>query len=379
MSESTTTDHNEDKRPARFDLSDGLSSEDFIALGNGLLSAIVFVLKIIFFPIVWVKRMLVRLQKFLFNPHAERLLTDDEKLLVSSVPIFLGFLGLTLGAVFALIAYVNNRSKFLAKFSNVTDFFKQIGAWIKGTFDFIGTVWGYIYQNILINSKNAIIDNVFGKNVDKVIPFLALSLIGFIGAIVILVILELQFVRSILSKISRAINYIVYLPVNFYNWLQDAWNNVLEVLGKPVMGGDMLDKYTNKFYQKALRLILLFALIFLFLAFYIFIRNKDLSQFKDTNSYLFLISVMLLAGLFAGYPVAYLFVKLLKSLSKDKYEARSVIPTAVAQTPVATTKSTSSSPASTPSAIPVAKLKGKTAKERAEERRRLHELEKKNK
>ena len=122
MSETTTSNEKEVHKPAKFDLSDGLSSEDFIALGSALLSIIVFILKIIFFPLIWVKRILVKLQQFLFSPHAERLLTDDEKLLVSSVPVFLGFLGLTLGAVFALFAYFNNRASFLSKLQNVSDF-----------------------------------------------------------------------------------------------------------------------------------------------------------------------------------------------------------------------------------------------------------------
>ena len=365
------------KKPAKFDLSDGISSEDFIALGHGLVNAFVFVLKIIFFPIIWVKRMLVKLQKFLFDPHAERLLTEDEKLLVSSVPIFLGFLGLTLGAIFAIIAYINNGSDFLASFKSVSDFFKLIGGWIKGTFDVIGIIWGFIYQDILIGTKNLIINSIFGANVDKLIPFFALSMVGFFGAIIILSILELQFVRTILGKISDLIVYIISLPFDVYNWFQTTWNKIIALLGYPVMGGkEMLNKYSNKFYQKALRLILLFAIIFLFLAFYIFITTPALNL-NDTTTYLYLIFVMLFAGLFAGYPVAFVLVKAQKSLSKDKYEARTVVPTPSSVVGASAAKTTGTTAEKATKPVPVANLKGKTAKERAEERRKLHEMQKK--
>ena len=374
MSENTTSDTKE-KRTAKFDLSDGISSEDFIALGHGLVRAIVFILKIIFFPIIWVKRMLVKLMKFLFSPHAERLLTEDEKQVVSSVPVFLGFLGLTLGAIFAIIAYVNNSSDFLSSFNNVTNFFKLIGGWIKGVFDVLGILWGFFYQNILIGTKDLILKSIVNNSV---LAFLALSLIGFVGAIVILVILELKFVRVFLAKVSDIINYIIRLPFTAYQRLQQTWGAIIAKLGYPVMGGEeMLNKYSNKFYQKALRLILLFALFFLFFAFFI-LATSNLST-NNTYTYLFLIITMLLAGLVAGYPVAYVIVKLLKSLSKDKYEARTVLPKTIYTATPTATKDAVSTPTKKVAPTPQVTLKGKTAKERAEERRRIHEMEKKGK
>ena len=376
MSENITAEK-EVKRPAKFDLSDGISSEDFIALGHGLLHAIIFILKIVFFPIVWVKRMLVKLWKFIFNPHAERLLTEDEKQLVSSVPIFLGFLGLTLGAVFAIIAYFNLKQDFLASFQSVSDLVTLFGGLIKGFFDFLGSIWGFIYQDILIAIKNFIIDNIFGAHVDIIIPFFAISMIGFFGAIIILMVLELQFVRAFLKKVSSLVNYIISLPLNIYNWIQASWEKIVILLGYPVMGGKaMLDKYSNKFYQKALRLILLFAIIFLFLAFYIFITTPALNL-SDTTTYLYLIFVMLFAGLFAGYPVAFVLVKAQKSLSKDKYEARTVVPRPASVAATSPSKTTGTTTEKAVKPVPVENLKGKTAKERAEERRKLHEMQKK--
>lgn len=370
MNESTTPETNE-KKPAKFDLSDGLSSEDFIALGSGLLRLIVFILKIIFFPLIWVKRTLVKLGQFLFSSHAERLLTEDEKLLVSSVPIFLGFLGLTTGGVFAVIAYLNNRDNFISHLQDITNILGYIGSLIQGFFQFLGLIWGFIYQVIIQGTKSFIIDNIFGQNVNPVIPFLSLSLIGFIGAIVILVVLELSFVQTFLEKVSDTVNYIVTFPFRLYERIQGAWNGILKKLGDPVMGGeDMLNTYTNKFYQKALLYILLFAVITICSGLYIFFTNPSLSHFNDTNSYLFLLIVMVLAGLFAGYPVAYLIVSFLQRISKDKYEMRTHVPTAAQ--PVG-----ASSTSAETKAVPVANLKGKTAKERAMERRRLREQQKK--
>ena len=357
MSDATSNDKNTARKPAKFDLSDGISSEDFVALGSMIVRFIVFILKIVFFPLIWVKRMFVRLMNFLFSPHAERLLTDDEKLLVSSVPIFLGFLGLTTGALFALLAYLNNSHNFTSKFQSVKDFFSLLGGLLKGLLDVIGIIWGFIYQNILIGTKNYILNDIF-HNTNVIVPFLALAVIGFVGAIVILVLLELQFVQTFLKKLSDGVNFVVSLPFKLYERIQQAWNNIVKKLGDPVMGGqESLNSYTNKFYQKALRLILLFAIITIFSGLYIFFTNKTLSAFKDTNSYFFLIAVMVSAGLFAGYPVAYLIIRFLKSLSKDKYEARTVVPTSTVGVSPSASKSESSTATKPIEAIPVAKIK----------------------
>ena len=88
---------------------------------------------------------------------------------------------------------------------------------------------------------------------------------------------------------------------------------------------------------------------------------------------------MLLAGLVAGYPVAYVIVKLLKSLSKDKYEARTVLPKTIYTATPTATKDAVSTPTKKVAPTPQVTLKGKTAKERADERRRIHEMEKKGK
>jgi hypothetical protein len=376
MSETGPATQKEAKKPAKFDLSDGISSEDFIALGSGLLKGIVFVLKIIFFPLVWVKRMISKLNGFLFSPHAERLLTDDEKNLLSSVPVFLGFVGLTLGAIFGIFAYFNNQEDFLSKLQNITDFAKLLGGFIKGVFDFIGLIWGFFYEYLLIGSRDFIVNDIF-KNSDSVIPFLALSLIGFFGAIIILVILELKFVQTLLTKVSDVINYLVSLPFKFYERLQTLWMKILKKIGDPVMGGpEMLNKYTNKFYQKALKLVILFAVITLFSGLYIFFTNSNLSDFGQADDYLFLVVVMISAGLFSGFPVAFLIVKFLNSLSKDKYELRKVIPAtnvASAQVTSSTSSTSKNDSPKAPKEVPVSKLKGKSAKERALERRKLRE------
>ena len=324
MSE-TATEKNEVRKPAKFDLSDGISSEDFIALGSGLLRIIVFILKIVFFPLIWVKRMIGKLQKFLFSPHAERLLTEDEKVLISSTPVFLGFLGLTLGAIIGILAYLNSRDNFLSRLQNITDFLKFLGGLIKGFFQFLGLIWGFIYEVILKGSASFIVHDIF-QSQEPLIPFIVVSIVSFLGAIAILVVLELSFVRTFLQKVSDLVNYVVTLPFRFYERLQDIWKNIITKIGDPVMGGqEMLGNYTNKFYQKVLRLIMLFAIIFISLGLYIFLTDPVLAKFEDFNSYIYLILFMVLVGLFSGFPVAYLIVRFLKSLSKDKYEARTVI------------------------------------------------------
>ena len=117
---------------------------------------------------------------------------------------------------------------------------------------------------------------------------------------------------------------------------------------------------------------MLFAIIFISLGLYIFLTDPVLAKFEDFNSYIYLILFMVLVGLFSGFPVAYLIVKFLKSLSKDKYEARTVI-----SVPKSTASATAGSSGTTVKEVPVTKLKGKTAKERAMERRKIREMQKK--
>ena len=378
MAEASDMVDTQQKGPARFNLSDGLGKEDFVAIGSGLKKVFRKFFAIIFFPFFWAVNVFSDLTTFLFSSHAERPLTKEEVTLISSVPLFLTFVGLALGSILGLFGLIFLRANFFDKIKNITNVFGFIGSLIRGLFEFIGLLWGFFYEQILIALKNFIVNDIF-KNQENIIPFLALSLIGFLGCVFLLVIFELNAVQKLFNKLGKILDTFLNIPRKIYARFLRFWDRILEKMGQPIMGGEeMLLKYTNKFYIKTLKFIFLFSVLTLIVGLYIFFTNAELSNFDDTNDVLFLIAVLLSAGFFAGVPVAYLIIRFLKSLSQDKYELRGGKKMVEIRKEEIRTTPSSTSSVSTPSKKSSQQVdKTLTAKERAMERRKQRELERK--
>lgn len=375
------------KAPAKFDLSDGIQKEDFIALGTGLWHAILWLLKLIFYPLVWLKREFVRLVEF-FRSHAERPLTEDEIRFVSSIPLFLSTLGTLFGTLLGIVAFVSLREDFLSKLEDIGSLFSWLGELIKGLWDVFTFVLG-IFAGLLVGLKDFIVNEIFGSDTPTEIPFIVLSIVGFVGVVLLLVVIESKFVHKSIQRLKVAFAFVLEIPYMIYDGLDSVWNGVLLTkVGQPIMGGEMLGTNTNTFYQKVVRFTLAFAVISFLAGIALFWGDSELSDFNDVTDIFFLILVMLVSGVVAGFVFSAALVRFLARLGAQKYsievlEKKGQLPVAPAHTsadqPVRTAADTSSpQPASstTPASDAQEQASQMTAKERAEERRRRREARK---
>lgn len=86
------------------------------------------------------------------------------------------------------------------------------------------------------------------------------------------------------------------------------------------MGNEKLEKYNILYFKKLIKATFYFSFIVFFGGIIIFLGQKNLYQFKDAiSSILFLIAVLLIAGLMAGFPVTYSYMKFLNNYSEYKY------------------------------------------------------------
>ena len=80
----------EDVKKSRysFDLSDGFGKEDIRAIFSGIWGFIVGILKIIFWPYVWISRVIGRSVRFIRVKATDNPLSSDERAFIESIPGF---------------------------------------------------------------------------------------------------------------------------------------------------------------------------------------------------------------------------------------------------------------------------------------------------
>ena len=385
-----------EKQQAKFDLSDGIQKEDFIAIGSSLFHAVVFILRIIFYPLIWIWRELKRLSEFL-SARTGRPLTDDEILFLSSWPIFLSTIGITLGAILGLFTALYYTQNLSNKLSSIGTFFSWLGGLIKGIYDvcviIIVFIWG-----LLVELKNFVFNDIF-KSTDITIPFITVAIIGFIGAIIVLFILESKLFAAAIQKIHNLYFYIISLPRRIFNYLdRNIWKGAILVkIGRPFVGAKTLGTHINLIYKKILYATIAFSALAFVTGVTLFVYGVDKASADPTSTYrplidpviaaTFLIIVFLIAGVIAGFVGTFIFTKFLMTVGGTKY--RILTPEMVPEATITSTSTIKAQPVrtgakstdktskvsetvSTPAPVPVI-TPGMTAKERAEARKKARE------
>ncbi|MHA2273867.1 MAG: hypothetical protein ACXACI_18610, partial [Candidatus Hodarchaeales archaeon] len=93
----------ETKSKPKFDLSDGVGKEDFLAIIYGIWHFIFVLLKVILWPWIWAFREIGRTIRFIKNSH-DGTLNDSERQFLESLPLFFTVIGLLGGFAVAIIA-----------------------------------------------------------------------------------------------------------------------------------------------------------------------------------------------------------------------------------------------------------------------------------
>ena len=93
-----------------FDLSDGFGKEDIRAIFSGIWGFFVGILKIIFWPYVWISRIIGRSIRFIRVKATDNPLSSDERAFMESIPGFFIITGIFSGVFLIAIGYIINEN-----------------------------------------------------------------------------------------------------------------------------------------------------------------------------------------------------------------------------------------------------------------------------
>lgn len=383
---STTNENSEQptkpKTPAKFDLSDGIQKEDFIALGTSFLNLLKKILRFIFYPLIWVYNGFGNTFDLIWRSRVARPLTSEEVRYVKSWPILISTVGTALGLILGIIAVYFNPDEVRERIEDIESLFNWISDIISVVYDFLTLIFGTFYD-LLIGLKDFILEDIFGTT-DTLVPFIALVLIGYLATVILLIILESKFVAKLIDKISATIEWILNIPQMLYNYINiKIWNNIILNFSGKFAGGERLETHDNLYFKKVIGFSLGFSIFFFILGIFAFLneRGRQGSTLEDpVNAIIALIVILLVAGVISGFVMTPLMGKL---FDKRKYLLQ-IPDELLAKTTISTTpseevsdvkgddKTTPKTKISEEKIPPVKITKDMSAKERAMARRRAH-------
>ncbi|MFX0013307.1 MAG: hypothetical protein ACFFB2_02430 [Promethearchaeota archaeon] len=315
-----------------FDLSDGFGREDIMAIFSGIWRFIIGILKIIFWPYVWISRIFGRSIRFVRVKATDNPLSEEERRFMESIPGFFVLTGFFGGIFFVIILYLLDWGGLASFFDNIElttvieaigsflSFLLEIILWIIGydkkddegkvILDRFGIadILGYIFE-ILASIIKLITDHPLGL-------FLGIGVIGVIIAAIWIIISETGIVSAVFSVIVKLFRVLVTTPHKGFNKANLIYLRFNSILSKIIIGEKRLAGYKVGFHRK----ILLYSF---FLGFYTFFAGIFViaSQGITGDELYFLIFIILFTlGIGVGVVELFIIVRFIDIVSRGSYD-----------------------------------------------------------
>jgi hypothetical protein len=322
----------------RFDLSDGFGKEDILAVFAGIWNFIAFILKLVFYPYVWILRMFGRSIRFARTKKSpEKALDADERSFIESIPGFFVLVGFFGGLLFAVIIWLTNEtglSDFLdninlssildAVFWFLNDVIFETILWIIGIddrsdpnnvldrFGLLDIFFDIIYEGIILNLISIVTQ-------DAIMTFIGVGIIGVLIAILWIIISETGIVGTIVSFFAGLFSSVVGVPTKAWNNSNRIYRRFNHVLASIVIGQNRLDERNIGFHRKILFLTLGLGIYTLVFGLFVGVTYP---QPGLTETILYIFSVILGLGIGVGILEMFLIVRILDIVSRKKYLAK---------------------------------------------------------
>lgn len=299
-----------------------ISPEHYPSLGTGLYNFIKWVLFIIFYPFIWFVREFKRFGKLL-SVKSARPLTDDELYFVCSWPIFLVVIGSLLGLILGIIGYFINTAEFLAGVNTAVRPFQGIGDLITNIYNLLVVIFSAIWNALSALNDFILANTFYTKNI--AIPFTLLAIIELLLILGIVAFIESKIFAVIAKYVNKVLNIVYKILYKFFKGIDSRiWRFLVYRIGRTIMGGDRVTRYNITYFRKLLIATFLFSFVVFFGGLLIFIGQQHLISFKDALvSIAYLILVLFIAGVIAGTPVTYTYMKFLSRFSGYRYYLKS--------------------------------------------------------
>jgi hypothetical protein len=253
----------------------------------------------------------------------------EEIAFVESIPAFFTLASIDLAILLGIIAslgfsdriknFINNLTKGL---DGLTDMFSEIINLLR---DIISGLYNLIVKGLLGGLWNIIT----GIQLDPLI----LLIIAIVFAVFLVVIIMIISEKNIIGRLMRKLGYfglgLAELPYAIYESLDHLWMKFLKSFGRFITS-NMVTKNSRTFYRKIVLVVLLYAL-WTFVWGLLILTNEILKPEFATQLQLdpnliykqisYFIIVILLSGFLAGNVLLFVLSRVLKIVSKNKYQA----------------------------------------------------------
>jgi hypothetical protein len=322
------------KTKPKFDLSDGFGREDISAVFASIWHAIISILKVLLYPYVWIVRMFGRTIRFSRTKDREaRILTEDERSFMESVPGFFVLTGLFLGILLGVIFYIIEGAELSSFFETLelTDIINTLGV-------ILGVLWEIILWIIGIDKRDAegnvvldrfgLLDIVFDILLagvatimeiitkDPLMLFIGFGVIGVVCAIVWVAVSETGIVSAILGFITKIISLVVTTPDKIFNRLNSIYLRFNNILSTIVIGKNRLTERNVAFHRKILLLTVGLGIYTFIVGIFILVTRPMGSTGLQIG---FIFIILLVLGLGVGIIEMFIITRFLDTVSRGKY------------------------------------------------------------
>ncbi|MHA2495681.1 MAG: hypothetical protein ACXAEI_09330 [Candidatus Hodarchaeales archaeon] len=304
----------ETKSKPKFDLSDGVGKEDFLAILHGIWHFFFVLLKVILWPWIWAFREIGRTIRFIKNSH-DGTLNDSERQFLESLPLFFTVIGLLGGFAVAIIAILA-LTDFVVEIFDDFDLIKSLEDLAGG----IGAIVTVIWEAIKAIAEFTI---WFFESVAKVFagnPFYALiglSIIGLTLMILYFLISETEVVRRLFGRIGSALGFFRNLPSRFYEKTNNWYLSFNRRFAGLVIGRQRLDNHKQRFFRKVLVATILLGL-YTFLGGIIILANYFADE-EALPQLIYLSFTLFMLGVVTGVIELAFLTRVLDMVSRRRY------------------------------------------------------------
>ena len=326
-----------------FDLSDGFGTEDIRAIFGGIWRFILGVLKIIFWPYVWIYRIIGRSIRFSRVKATDNPLSTDERRFMESIPGFFIITGIFFGIFLVALGYIIDKN-----LMKLGDFFRKIDistmleslwAFFFATYpdisvlEIILKIIGYDSDytdstgTVVTHDRFGILD-IIGYLFDIIADIIEDPLWLFIGIVAVLFVLVIIFivisetgvVKVFLSTTSRILKVIATTPQKGFDRANAVYLRFNRIISKIIIGEKRLATYSVGYHKKLLLYIFLLGFLTFLSGLIVIMSGRiDLDYI-----YTFILIILFTVGFGVGVLEMFIIVRFMDVISRQRYSTEKI-------------------------------------------------------
>ncbi|MHA2250109.1 MAG: hypothetical protein ACXAD7_07095 [Candidatus Kariarchaeaceae archaeon] len=314
-----------EKKEVVFDLSDGVTWHDFAGLFILFFVFLWNIIRLILAPLFWVYGEIVRMFRFVRATGHDRIMNEDERLFVESMPLIFTMAGAVGGIIIGILFAISFQD-------NITDFFEEVDTnFIEEFLNLIGAIFVGIFTVIYWIIKGFIwvfaevinfASGIFVKN-----PFLAFIGLATVGIVVVLLWITLHekgVFDIVFDAITRFVYWIIGSPDRFRFKITNYYRKINHKLTAFLVGEKTLLTRTQIYFKRVTLYTILTSIYSFGAGIYVGTQPEDFGSAgitEDWEKVVFTAVVLLFAGFISGTILFGILARFLDLMNRKKYIA----------------------------------------------------------